>query len=125
MGVTDRRVKVPGTNIKVKHHRVLAAVARYLKENESAITNELMHNATMRNGRPIFHYLKGVRALTSVLRCHPHFANFKARVQVGNKMRPTAHWFLTDEDTYLLGEGQAFPAEYYDTKTNKRKSEAF
>jgi len=121
MGVTDRRVKVPGTNIKVKHHRVLAAVARHLILKESAPTNELMYEATMRNGRPIFHYLKGVRALTSVLKCHPHFANYKDKVD-GRLM---AHWFLTDKETYLLGEGQAFPSEYYDAKTNKKKSEGF
>tara|TARA_R100000234_G_scaffold42684_1_gene25349 strand:+ start:71 stop:436 length:366 start_codon:yes stop_codon:yes gene_type:complete len=121
MGVTDRRVRVPGTNIKVKHHRVLAAVARYLKENESAITDELMYNATMRNGRPIFHYVKGVRALTKTLSIHPHFASYKDKVNG----RPKSHWFLADTDTYLLGEGQAFPSEYYDSKTNKRKPEAF
>ena len=121
MGVTDRRVKVPGTNIKGKNHRVLAAVARYLKEHESAITNELMYNATMRNGRPIFHYVKGVRALTSALKCHPHFGNYKDKVDGRKK----AHWFLRNEDTYLLGKGQAFPSEYYDTKTNKKKPEAF
>tara|TARA_A100001201_G_scaffold99477_1_gene85623 strand:+ start:174 stop:539 length:366 start_codon:yes stop_codon:yes gene_type:complete len=121
MGVTDRRVKVPGTNIKVKHHRVLAAVARYLAVKGSALSQELMHNATMRNGRPIFHYVKGVTALTSVLKCHPHFANYKDKVDG----RLKAHWFLADKETYLLGEGQAFPAEYYDTKTNKKKPEAF
>ena len=123
--MTDRRVKVPGTNIKVKHHRVLAAVARYLAVKDSALSHELMYEATMRNGKPIFQYVKGVNSLTSVLKCHPHFANFKARVKVGNKMRNKAHWFLVDKETYLLGEGQAFPTEYYDTKTNKRKTEGF
>ena len=121
MGVTDRRVRVPGTNIKVKNHRVLAAVARYLKENEDALSQELMHNATMRNGRPIFHYVKGVNSLTSVLKCHPHFGNYKAKVNGKQK----AHWFLRDKETYLLGQGQAFPKEYYDSKTNKKKPEAF
>lgn len=121
MGVTDRRVRVPGTNIKVKNHRVLAAVARYLQENEGAPSQELMHNATMRNGRPIFHYVKGLNSLTSVLKCHPHFGNYKAKVNGKQK----AHWFLRDKETYLLGQGQAFPKEYYDSKTNKKKPEAF
>lgn len=121
MGVTDRRVKVPGTNIKVKHHRALAAVARYLAVKGSALTDELLQNATMRNGRPIRHYVKGVQSLTSVLKCHPHFANYKDRVDGREK----AHWFLTDKETYLLGKGQAFPSEYYDAKTNRKKPEAF
>ena len=121
MGVTDRRVRVPGTNIKVKHHRVLAAVARYLAVKDSALSNEIMYEATMRNGKPIFQYVKGVRALTKTLAIHPHFANYKDKVDG----RLKAHWFLTDKDTYLLGEGQAFPTEYYDSKTNKRKPEAF
>ena len=121
MGVTDRRVKVPGTNIKVKHHRVLAAVARYLAVKGSALSHELMYGATMRNGKPIFQYVKGIQSLNSVLKCHPHFGNYKDKVDG----RLKAHWFLRDKETYLLGQGQAFPKEYYDSKTNKKKPEGF
>ena len=135
MGRTDRRVKIPGTNIKMKHHRAMAAVARFLSDGKSATTQEILDNARFRNGKAIITRMKGRQQLANLLRVHPHFdnviregysANHRAWREVGRnpQKRPNttlAHWFLCDKDSYLLGEGQAYPPEYYNEVIGQNK----
>ena len=135
MGRTDRRVKIPGTDIKMKHHRAMAAVARFLSDGKSATTQEILDNARFRNGKAIITRMKGRQQLANLLRVHPHFdnviregysANHRAWREVGRnpQKRPNttlAHWFLCDKDSYLLGEGQAYPPEYYNKSTGHNK----
>jgi len=74
------RVRVPGTNIRVKHHRALAACARYLADGwKMATTDELMDMATFRNGKSIINRLKSKQQLANVLRVHPHFDSIKKK----------------------------------------------
>ena len=135
MGRTDRRVKIPGTDIKMKHHRAMAAVARFLSDGKSATTQEILDNARFRNGKAIITRMKGRQQLANLLRVHPHFdnviregysANHRAWREVGRnpQKRPNttlAHWFLCDKDSYLLGEGQAYPPEYYNEVIGQNK----
>lgn len=110
----DSRVRVPGTAIKMKHHRAMCAVARYLADGKMATTREIIDHARMRNGKPIITRLKSTRQLANLLRVHPHFDNIQ--VKSSDKF---VHWFLYDKDTYLLGEGQAYPKEFYHQNTGQ------
>ena len=137
MGRTDRRVKIPGTNIKMKHHRAMAAVARFLSDGKSATTQEILDNARFRNGKAIITRMKGRQQLANLLRVHPHFdnvmgegysANHRAWRHAGShehiECAPNttlAYWFLCDKDSYLLGEGQAYPPEYYNEVIGQNK----
>jgi len=103
--MVDNRVKVPHTGVKMKHHRALCAVARYLKVKETATTREILDHATFRNGKYIKHRLKSIHQLASLLRVHPHFD----KMMIGQ----FSTWFISNPKTYLLGEGQAYPPEYY------------
>jgi len=115
----DRRVRVPGTQIKVRHHRVLAAVARFLASDFSQMysTQELMHLVKFRNGKMIRTGLKSAQQLSSCLKVHPHFDNINLK-QKGDKVEK-AYWFLQDRESYLLGEGQAYPQEFYDGRKRR------
>ena len=115
------RVRVPGTNIRVKHHRALAACARYLADGwKMATTDELMDMATFRNGKSIINRLKSKQQLANVLRVHPHFDSIKKKgMYPSGAMKPKAYWFLADRQSYLLGKGQAYPPEYYKQNTGQ------
>lgn len=105
------RVRVPGTAIRVKNHKALAACARYLAENQPCKTNDILYGATYRNGKPIINSLKsGAKTLVSILGAHPHFSKIKEKGWENNGVE----WELKDSDTYLLGPGQALPLEFYD-----------
>tara|TARA_R110002020_G_scaffold29528_8_gene93080 strand:+ start:62 stop:454 length:393 start_codon:yes stop_codon:yes gene_type:complete len=122
MGKTDRRVRVPGTSIKVKQHHVMAAVARFLAEDFSKVycTSELMDFVSLKNGKSIRTRLKNSHQLASCLKVHPHFDCINQKL-TGDRNKK-AYWFLQDRDTYLLGEGHAFPPEFYrsDGPQNKK-----
>ena len=124
MGRTDRRVKIPNTNIKMKHHRAMAAVARYLADGKMATTQEIIDHATFRNGKAIITRMKGKQQLANLLRVHPHFDNMKEDGVFPSGERSykgMAHWFLCKKDSYLLGDGQAYPPEYYHQNLGQNK----
>lgn len=125
----DRRVRVPGTNIKMKHHRAMCAVARYLADGKMATTQEILDHATLRNGKVIITRMRSKQQLANLLRVHPHFDNViqngyypshkMLSKETRSKGRPMAHWFLYDRNSYLLGEGQAYPKEFYHQNTGQ------
>lgn len=136
MGRKDRRVKIPGTDIKMKHHRAMCAVARFLSDGKSATTQEILDNARFRNGKAIITRMKGRQQLANLLRVHPHFDNVMGEGYSANHRawrHPThrncerapnttlAHWFLSNKDSYLLGKGQAYPPEYYNEVLGQNK----
>ena len=125
----DNRVRVPGTAIKMKHHRAMCAIARYLADGKMATTQEILDHAKMRNGKAVITRLKSKQQLANLLRVHPHFDNIKMkgyypshRVLRGSQVsgsKEMAHWFLHEKDSYLLGEGQAYPKEFYHQNTGQ------
>ncbi|MAK37240.1 MAG: hypothetical protein CMC15_13890 [Flavobacteriaceae bacterium] len=122
MGRTDRRVKIPGTNIKMKHHRAMCAVARYLSDGKMATTQEIIDRAKFRNGKAIITRMKSKQQLANLLRVHPHFDNMSGQgVFPSGEKKEMAHWFLCNKDSYLLGAGQAYPPEYYNQVLGQNK----
>jgi len=123
MGKTDSRVRVPNTDIKIKHHRAMAAIARYLADGWKMETlDTIMDNARFKNGRIVRTALKSKQQLANVLRTHPHFDNIPLKITMrgmttGPKRREVGHWFLADRQSYLLGAGHAYPSEFYTDPT--------
>ena len=107
------------------------------KNTDAKITDVTIDNllSFVRNGKAIITRMKGRQQLANPLRVHPHFdnviregysANHRAWREVGRnpQKRPNttlAHWFLCDKDSYLLGEGQAYPPEYYNEVIGQNK----
>ena len=117
--MADDRVRVTKGGIKVKQHRALASVARYINLKRNTLryypsTQEIWHSVTFRNGKPIKDRMKSIHQLASLMRVHPHFESVRQDNQT--------LWRLRDDDSYLLGKGNAYPPEYYrqDLGQNKK-----